>query len=94
MAVLRIPTPLRSYTDGKSEVPVSGGTVAEAIASLTTTYPALKPHLYKEDGELRAFVNLFKGEDNVKDLDGLQTPLGENDKLMIIPSIAGGRDAA
>lgn len=94
MAVLRIPTPLRSYTDGKSEVPVAGVTVAEAIASLTATYPALKPHLYKEDGELRAFVNLFKGEDNVKDLDGLQTPLGENDKLMIIPSIAGGHNAA
>ena len=94
MPVLRIPTPLRSYTDGKSEVSVSGVTVAEAIASLTVTYPALKPHLYKDDGELRAFVNLFKGDENIKDLEGLQTPIGENDKLMIIPSIAGGRYAS
>jgi len=94
MAVLRIPTPLRSYTDGQTEVTVSGGTVAEAIASLTASYPALKPHLYKEDGELRAFVNLFKGEENIKDLEGLQTPIGENDRLMIIPSIAGGRHAS
>jgi adenylyltransferase/sulfurtransferase len=94
MAVLRIPTPLRSYTDGQSEVAVTGGTVAEAVASLTTTYPALKPHLYKDDGELRAFVNLFKGDENIKDLQGLQTPVAENDRLMIIPSIAGGRHAS
>ena len=94
MAVLRIPTPLRAYTEGQSEVPVTGATVAEAIASLTATYPALKPHLYKEDGELRAFVNLFKGDENVKDLEGLNTPLAEHDRLMIIPSIAGGMDAS
>jgi adenylyltransferase/sulfurtransferase len=90
MPVLRIPTPLRSYTSGKSEVKVSGGTVAEAVGNLTAEFPALKPHLFKDDGDLRAFVNLFKGEDNINDLQGLQTPLGEGDRLMIIPSIAGG----
>jgi molybdopterin converting factor small subunit len=90
MAVLRIPTPLRSYTNGQSEVPVSGATVSAAMSDLTGQFPALKPHLFKDDGELRAFVNLFKGEENVNELQGLQTPLAENDRLLIIPSIAGG----
>ena len=92
MPVLRIPTPLRAYTGGQSEVPVSGGTVSDALADLTARHPAIKPHILKEDGELRAFVNLFKGEENVNDLQGLQTPLAENDRLRIIPSIAGGVD--
>ncbi len=90
MPVLRIPTPLRAYTNGMSEVPVSGPTVSDAIADLTTRHPAIKPHILQENGDLRAFVNLFRGEENVSDLQGLQTPLGENDRLLIIPSIAGG----
>ena len=90
MAVLRIPTPLRSYTGGQSEVTVSGLTVSAALAELTARHPAIKPHILKEDGELRPFVNLFRGEDNVNNLQGLQTPLAENDRLRIIPSIAGG----
>lgn len=90
MATLRIPTPLRTYTNGQSDIPVSGSTVAAAMTYLTTQYPAIKPHIFKDDGELRAFVNLFKGEENVNNLQGLQTPLEENDRLLIIPSIAGG----
>jgi sulfur-carrier protein len=90
MATLRIPTPLRAYTGGQSEIPVSGDTAGAALSELVNQFPALKPHLFKEDGELRMFVNLFKGEENIKDLQGLQTPLGASDRLMIIPSIAGG----
>ena len=90
MATLRIPTPLRAYTSGKSEVTVSGDNAGKALAELVEQFPALKPHLFKEDGELRMFVNLFKGEENIKDLQGLETPLGAGDRLMIIPSIAGG----
>ncbi len=93
MPVLRIPTPLRTYTNGQSDVTVNGANVAEAVSNLTAQFPALKPHLFKEDGELRAFVNLFKGEENVNDLQGLQTSLNEGDRLLIIPSIAGGRHA-
>ena len=90
MATLRIPTPLRAYTGGKSDITVTGATAGAALAELTEQFPALKPHLFKEDGELRMFVNLFKGEENIKDLQGLETALGEGDRLMIIPSIAGG----
>ena len=90
MTTLRIPTPLRTYTGGQSDVPVAGSTAGEALAELVTQFPALRPHLFQDNGELRMFVNLFKGEENIKDLQGLQTPLGAGDRLMLIPSIAGG----
>ncbi len=78
MAILKIPTPLRSYTDGQAEVTVTGANVAEAMEHLVTQYPTLRPHLYNGDGRLRPFVNLFVGENNVKDLQGLETPLEDN----------------
>jgi molybdopterin converting factor small subunit len=90
MALLRIPTPLRAYTNGQAEVQVGGSTVAEAMSDLVGQYPSLKPHLYSAEGSLRPFVNLFLGQDNVKDLQGLQTPLAEDAQLRLIPSIAGG----
>ena len=90
MTTLRIPTPLRTYTGGKSEVTVRGSKIAEALNDLTTQFPAIKPHLFHETGELRPFVNLFVGENNIKDLQGVDTPIKEGDKIMLIPSIAGG----
>jgi molybdopterin converting factor small subunit len=90
MPVLRIPTPLRAYTSGKSEVSVGGSNVAEALIDLTAQFPTIKPHLFNEGGELRPFVNLFLGENNIKDLQGVNTPIMDGDKLVLIPSIAGG----
>ncbi|HEX6032790.1 MAG TPA: MoaD/ThiS family protein [Anaerolineales bacterium] len=90
MPVLRIPTPLRAYTDGKSEVTVNGSNISDALVDLTTQYPALKPHLFNEGGDLRPFVNLFVGESNIKDLQGVDTPIQDGEKIMLIPSIAGG----
>lgn len=90
MPVLRIPTPLRAYTSGKSEVSVGGANVGEALSDLTIQYPTIKPHLFNEGGELRPFVNLFLGENNIKDLQGVNTPITDGDKLVLIPSIAGG----
>ncbi len=90
MPTLKIPTPLRYYTDGKAEVPVNGGNVSDAMQNLVEQYPALKPHLYGPEGNLRAFVNLFVGEDNIKDLQGLETPLATDAQVRLIPSIAGG----
>lgn len=90
MPVLRIPTPLRAYTNGQSEVNVTGSNISDALADLTTQYPALKPHLFNEGGDLRPFVNLFVGENNIKDLQGVDTPIRDGEKIMLIPSIAGG----
>lgn len=90
MTTLRIPTPLRTYTGGNSEVAVSGVKVAEALNDLTTQFPPIRPHLFNEAGELRPFVNLFVGESNIRDLQGLDTPIQDGDKILLIPSIAGG----
>ncbi|MDD5466499.1 MAG: MoaD/ThiS family protein [Anaerolineales bacterium] len=90
MQTLRIPTPLRSYTDGRSEVNINGRTIAEAMQDLTAQYPDLRPHLFNEEGNLRPFVNLFLNQEDIRSLQGLETPLKEDDRLMIIPSIAGG----
>jgi molybdopterin converting factor small subunit len=90
LPTLRIPAPLRSYTEGLSDISVQGATVEEAMQSLVAQYPVLKPHLFTGQGALRPFVNLFVGENHIKDLQGMQTPLGEDDRILLLPSIAGG----
>jgi sulfur-carrier protein len=89
MASIKIPTPLRAYTGGNAEIQVSGQTVQEALNNLTAQYPDLRKHLFNED-KLRDFVNVFIGEDNITDRDGIETPIDAGDRLRIIPSIAGG----
>lgn len=91
MPTLKIPTPLRPYAGGQAEITVQGSTVGEALADLVAQHPELKKHIFSEDGDLRPFVNLFLGEEDVRHLQGLDTPLQEGDRLRIIPSIAGGR---
>ncbi|KAA3644597.1 MAG: DUF4395 family protein [Chloroflexi bacterium] len=93
MATLRIPTPLRPYTDNQSEVAVSASNVSGALDQLTEAHPALAQHLFTEEGQLRSFVNLFLNDEDVRYLDGVETELKEDDRLMIIPSIAGGSEA-
>ncbi len=90
MPTIMIPNPLRPYVNGLPEVTVKGETVSEAMDDLVLQYPAFKPHLFKQDGSLRAFVNLFLAGTNIKDLNGLQTRLGPGDTLRLVPSIAGG----
>ncbi len=90
MPILRIPTPLRTYANGQTEVALQGSTVKEVMLNLIEEYPTLRPHLFNGEGQLRPFVNLFLNEDNIKDLQGMDTPLQEDDRLMLIPSIAGG----
>ncbi|KAF0108872.1 MAG: sulfur transfer protein ThiS [Anaerolineaceae bacterium] len=90
MPTIRIPNPLRPYVDGQAEVPVNGATVAAALDDMLAQYPAFRPHLCKDDGSLRAFVNLFLDGSNVRDLQGLDTPLAPGDILNLVPSIAGG----
>ncbi len=90
MPTIRIPTPLRPYTAGSSEVAVAGDTVGAALNDLTTKHPDLRKHLYTEGGELRAFVNVFLAQEDVRHLQGEKTPLKEGDQLRIVPSVAGG----
>jgi adenylyltransferase/sulfurtransferase len=90
MPIIHIPNLLRPYVAGQADVTVTGATVGAAMEDLVTRYPAFRPHLYKADGSLRPFVNLFLEGKNVRDLQGLATPLEETSVLTIVPSIAGG----
>jgi molybdopterin converting factor small subunit len=90
MPKVKIPTPLRQYTGGDAEVEVGGQTAGETLGNLATKYPDLKQHLYTGDGKLRSFVNVYKGDEDIRYLDGQDTEVSEDDELSIIPSIAGG----
>lgn len=90
MPVIKMPSPFRPYTQGLLQVTVQGQTVAEAILDLAAQYPALQPHLFNSQGGLRPFVNLFLGAANIKDLQGLDTPLQKDAVLRLVPSVAGG----
>jgi molybdopterin converting factor small subunit len=90
MASIKIPTPLRAYTGGNAEVEVQGETIKDILDNLTEQHPDLRQHLFNGD-ELRNFVNIFIGDEDVRYLDGLDTEVASGDKLRIIPSIAGGR---
>ena len=91
---LRVPTPLRAYTDRQASLELAGTTVGEAMANLIDRYPTLHKHLYDEDGVLRSFVNLYLNGEDIRHLDGVETALAPGDKLAIIPAIAGGAEPA
>jgi molybdopterin converting factor small subunit len=86
-----IPTPLRQYAGKQSAVEVTGVTVGEALNELTSAYPDLRKHLYGDDGKLRAFVNVYLNDDDIRYLQHDQTAVKDGDMLSIVPSIAGGR---
>lgn len=89
MASIKIPTPLRVYTNNEATISVSGETVGAALDDLVTQHPDLKQHIFKDE-ELRNFVNIFIGDEDIRFLDGLDTEIESDDALRIIPSIAGG----
>ncbi len=91
MPKVKIPTPLRQYTDGNAEVEVGGETASDVLGNLVEEHPDLKQHLYTGDGKLRSFVNVYKGDEDIRYLDGPDTEVSEGDELSIVPSIAGGR---
>jgi molybdopterin converting factor small subunit len=86
-----IPTPLRLYAGGQDAVEVNAATVTEALEHLTQAHPDLRKHLFTGEGKLRAFVNLYLNDEDVRYLPAKEaTPVTKNDTLSIIPSIAGG----
>jgi MoaD family protein len=90
MSTIKIPTPLRPYAGGQNKIQIQGDTVGDALDQLIEEYPDIRQHIMNGNGELRPFVNLFLNGENVKELQGRETPLGKDDRLMLIPSIAGG----
>jgi len=89
-AKVLIPAPLRQFTGNNAEVSLEGNTVRELLSSLTQEYQYLHRHLYTDAGELRAYINVYVNNDDIRQLNKESTPVGEKDVISIIPSIAGG----
>jgi len=88
--VIRIPTPLREYVDGSTEIDVAADTVGDALTQLVQRSPRLESFLLDPDGRLRGFVSVFVNEDDIRALDGPATRLAPRDTVLIVPTIAGG----
>jgi len=85
-----IPTPLRQFAGGSAEIEIEAKTAGEALEKLTAEHAELKKHLYNDGGNLRNFVNVYVGDEDIRDLDGLDTEVKNGNEILIVPSIAGG----
>jgi molybdopterin synthase sulfur carrier subunit len=90
MSHFRIPGTLRSLSGGAATVDVKAADLRSAIEELDQQHPGFKGRLLDEQGDLRPFVNLFKNDEDVRQAQGLDTPLGEGDEIAIVPAVAGG----
>ncbi len=90
MATVIIPTPLRKFTNQTAKLQVAATTVGEVIDSITRDFPDLKKHLLDDQGKVRSFVNIFAGDDDIRDLQQEKTAVSESTVLSIVPAIAGG----
>jgi molybdopterin synthase sulfur carrier subunit len=87
---IRIPTQLRELSGGSSEVSVDGGTVKEVLAALDAAHPGFAGRLHDDSGELRRFVNVFLNDEDIRFLDGVDTPVEAGQTISIVPAVAGG----
>ena len=92
MPKIQIPTPLRQYTGKQPAVEVNAGTIGDALSDLVARHPDLRRHLYTDEGKLRAFVNVYLNDEDVRYLQKEATAVNEGDSISIVPSIAGGLD--
>jgi adenylyltransferase/sulfurtransferase len=90
MPKIHIPTPLRQYAGKQPTVEVKGSTVAEVLNSLVSQHPDLRRHLYTDEGKLRAFVNVYLNDEDVRYMQKEATAVQDGDNISIVPSIAGG----
>lgn len=91
MATVLVPTPLRRFTGGQSKVSVAGADVAGLIRQMESDYPGVADKLLDGSGEIKRFINVFVNDDEVRSLQGLATPVSEEDRVSIVPAMAGGR---
>lgn len=87
---VRIPGPLRRITEGEEKVSVGDGTLSSCIAELEDRFPGIKDRLLDEENQMRYFVNVYLNGEDVRFLEGLNTPTKDGDELSIVPAVAGG----
>lgn len=90
MPIVRFPALMKFYIDNQSELPVVGETVAELLDNVVARYPTLKPHLFDSNGDLRRHFNIFVNGEHIRELNGLDTTLEDDDKIILMVSAAGG----
>ena len=87
---VRIPTILRTYTGGESEVSATGDTLSAVLDDLDASYSGIRGRIIDESGALRRFVNVYVGNDDVRFLEHLETPTPDGTQISVIPAVAGG----
>ena len=87
---VKLPTVLRAQADGQASVAIDGATVGAVFTALVDQYPGLRGNLLGDDGGLHKFVNVYKDDDDIRYLDGLDTKVGDGEVLSILPAVAGG----
>jgi sulfur-carrier protein len=90
MATVIIPTPLRKFTNNTSKLIIQADTIEKTVSELTVNFPDLKKHLLDEKGNIRSFVNIFVGDDDIRNLQQAQTRVRPDTIISIVPAIAGG----
>lgn len=91
MATVRIPSPLRRYTNNQSKVESNGANIIELIENLESQYPGVKTRLCDESGQIKRYVNIFVNGEEIRTLQGSETAVSEGDEVSIIPAMAGGQ---
>jgi molybdopterin synthase sulfur carrier subunit len=91
MATILIPTPLRRLTGGQSKVQIPGENVADLIQGLEAEYPGMAERILDGNGNAKRFIQIFRNEDEIRTLQGLETPVATEDRISIVPAMAGGR---
>lgn len=90
MATVIIPTPLRKFTNNTAKVEINAGTIAETVEELIINFPDLKKHLLDDTGQIRSFINIFVGDNDIRDLQQEKTAVKGDTLISIVPAIAGG----
>lgn len=88
---VRIPTPLQKFTDNSAQVQVKAGNIKEVVTALGAAFPGIQERICDDAGKLRRFINVYVNDEDVRFLQGDETPLKEGDEVSIVPAIAGGR---
>ena len=90
MPTVFIPSSLRRYTAGQSKAQVSGGTINDVLEDLERQYPGVKSRLCDDSGQIKRYVNVFVNDEEIRALQGGQTPVADKDEVSIVPAMAGG----
>ena len=92
MATVLVPTPLRRLTGGNSKLTVEASTVGGVLAAVDAQYPGISDKLIDGDGNVKRFINIFVNESEIRTLQGRSTPVNADDKVSIVPAMAGGSE--